>query len=138
MRTLLGIDPGRSKCGFAVVGDDGGRMALEVVPTSAIEDRIARAVDAGTVAAFCVGDATTSERIVRLCRTRWPHIPCALVDESHTTLQARRLYFEDHPPRGLARFIPRGLLVPPEPLDGYAALLIVQRYRQGNIPKPIE
>ena len=126
-RTIVGIDPGRSKCGFAVVYDDGTRKALAVVPTPEIGDRIEEEVRSSDVGAICIGHATGSESIVALCGTRWPAIPRRIVDETNTTYDARRLYYIDHPPRGIWRFIPRGLLVPDEPLDAYAALLIVRR-----------
>ena len=129
-RKLLGIDPGRSKCGFAVVYDDGERVRIDVVPANAIGDAIDAEVRAGSVGALCVGHATSSDTIVEMCARRWPDIPREIIDETNTTLEARRLYFSDHPPRGLWRFVPRGLLVPPVPLDGYAALLIVDRYRR--------
>jgi RNase H-fold protein (predicted Holliday junction resolvase) len=127
----VGIDPGRSKCGFAVVYDDGERACIDVVPTPDIGERIEREVRGGEVEAFCVGHATSSKAIIELCQTRWPNIPRRIVDETNTTLEARNLYFVDHPPRGLWRFVPRGLLVPKAPLDGYAAVLIVDRYRQS-------
>ena len=127
----VGIDPGRSKCGFAVVYDDGERACIDVVPTPDIGERIEREVRGGEVEAFCVGHATSSNAIIELCQTRWPDIPRRIVDETNTTLEARNLYFVDHPPRGLWRFVPRGLLVPKAPLDGYAAVLIVDRYRQS-------
>jgi len=124
---IIGVDPGRSKCGLAVVYDDGSRKSLEVVPTPEIADRIDEEVRASDVRAICIGHATGSDPIVALCASRWPDIPRRVVDETNTTLEARRLYYIDHPPRGLWRFIPRGLLVPDEPLDAYAALLIVSR-----------
>lgn len=126
----VGIDPGRSKCGFAVVLDDGERLCVDVVPTPDIAERIDREVRGGDVEALCVGHATSSSVIVEMCKTRWPGIRCSIVDETNTTLEARELYFVDHPPKGLWRFVPRGLLVPKAPLDGYAALLIVDRYRR--------
>jgi len=126
----LGIDPGRSKCGFAVVYDDGVRESVEVVATTEIEARIEREVRAGDIEALCVGDATSSGTIVELCASKWPAIPCRIVDETNTSLEARALYFEDHPPKGLWRLVPRGLLVPKGPVDGYAAVLIVERYRR--------
>src|SRR5579872_2784796 len=103
-------------------------MALEVVPTAELNSRLQRDLAAGSVRMICVGHATMSDKVVRLIRTRWPQAPITIVDESNTTLHARRLYYEDHPPRGILRFIPRGLLVPKEPLDGYAALLILKRH----------
>lgn len=131
-RKIIGIDPGRAKCGYAVLYETGERAAVEVVPTAELAQRLGRDADGGGIAAICVGDATTSEAIIRLCRERWPAIPLELIDETNTTLLARRLYYEDHPPRGLLRFLPRGLLVPAVDLDGYAALLIIQRFRQGR------
>lgn len=125
----LGIDPGRSKCGFAVVYADGKRACVDVVPTQDIGDRIDAEVASGAVDALCVGHATSSAAIVEMCRRRWPDIPCRVIDETNTTLEARRLYFLDYPPKGLMRLVPRGLLVPRAPLDGYAAVLIVERYR---------
>ena len=56
-------------------------------------------------------------------RSRWPDIPVVIVDETNTTLDARRRYYDENPPKGLLRLLPRGLLVPSAPLDGYAALL---------------
>jgi RNase H-fold protein (predicted Holliday junction resolvase) len=126
----LGIDPGRTKCGFAVVYDDGARACIDVVPTSEIEGRIQGEVQSGGVAALCVGHATSSAAIVALCTARWPSIPLRVIDETNTTFEARERYFADNPPKGLWRLIPRGLLVPKVPLDGYAALLIVERYRR--------
>lgn len=128
----LGIDPGLSKCGYATISNEGRRLALEVVPTAALNDRLERDLLTRSVRMICVGHATTSEKIVRQIRSRWPEAPITIVDESNTTLDARRLYYKDHPPRGLLRLIPRGLLVPKEPLDGYAALLIAERYLAGG------
>ena len=127
---FIGIDPGKSKCGLAVVYVDGERKSVAVVPTEALEDRVDAEIRSGPVAAFCVGHATSSASIVELCRRRWPHVPRHVIDETNTTLLARRLYYEDHPPKGLLRLVPRGLLVPKEPIDGYAAALIVERFRK--------
>ena len=128
--TFIGIDPGKQKCGLAVVYVDGERKSIEVVPAPALPDRIESELRAGPVAAFCVGHATSSDSVLALCRQRWPQIPAQVVDETNTTLLARKLYYDDHPPKGLWRLVPRGLLVPKEPLDGYAAALIVDRYRK--------
>ena len=57
----------------------------------------------------------------------------AIIDEKNTTWEARRLYYLDNPPRGWRRFVPRGLLVPGVAVDGYAALLIIERYRRLEI-----
>jgi len=124
----LGIDPGLTKCGYAIIAPGGERLSLAVVPVEQLYERLERDLGMHEVRMICVGNATMSEKTVRQIRGRWPLAPMTIVDEHNTTLDARRLYYEDHPPRGLLRLIPRGLLVPREPLDGYAALLIVERY----------
>jgi RNase H-fold protein (predicted Holliday junction resolvase) len=124
----IGIDPGRTKCGIAVVDEDGVRHALGVVPTADLATTLTGYAHAGPIAAICVGDATTSDAAVSICKAALPGIPIAVVDERHTTLEARGRYYKDNPPRGLAKLIPRGLLVPKAPLDGYAAMLIVERF----------
>ncbi len=133
-RRIIGVDPGRAKCGYAIVFEDGERVELGVVPTQGIAARLDAAARGGDVAAICIGHATTSESVAQLCRSSWPDIPVAIVDETNTTLQARRRYYEDHPPKGLLRLVPLGLLVPKEALDGYAALLIVERFLAHNKP----
>ena len=120
------------KCGYAVVSPHGERVSIEVVPADRLVARLETDVLAG-VAMVCVGNATRSDKIVEMLRQAWPMLPIALVDERNTSLEARRRYYEDHPPRGLLRFIPRGLLVPKAQLDGYAALLIIERYLSSRV-----
>jgi len=120
------------KCGYAVVSPPGERVSIEIVPAEKLVERVEADVLAG-VAMVCVGDATRSSTIVEMLRRKWPTLPITLVDERNTSLEARRRYYEDHPPRGLLRFIPRGLLVPKAQLDGYAALLIIERYLSSRV-----
>jgi RNase H-fold protein (predicted Holliday junction resolvase) len=125
---VLGIDPGSAKCGYAVLSADGARVALEVLPLGELPERVARDVGRSEIEAICIGHATNSRDIEQMCRSRWPEIPVVIVDETNTTLDARRRYYEENPPKGLLRLLPRGLLVPSAPLDGYAALLIIERW----------
>jgi len=58
-------------------------------------------------------------------------VPVVEVPERGTTLAARSRYFDDHPPRGWKRLLPRSLLTPPEPYDDYAAILLAEAYLAG-------
>jgi len=49
------------------------------------------------------------------------------VEETGTTLEARRRYFRDHPPRGWRRLLPITLQLPPEEYDDYVAELLLER-----------
>jgi RNase H-fold protein (predicted Holliday junction resolvase) len=127
-RRVIGIDPGRAKCGYAVVTESGERLALEVIPITDLERRMETDIVRSSIAMICIGHATNSREIERLCSERWPAIPRATVDETNTSLEARGRYFDEHPPKGLMRLIPRGLLTPKEAMDGYAALIIIERW----------
>ena len=57
-----------------------------------------------------------------------PGFPLYLVDEKYSTEEAKTLYWKLFPPRGWRSLIPLGLQTPPEPLDGYAAVVQVRRF----------
>jgi hypothetical protein len=42
------------------------------------------------------------------------------------------LYWQENPPKGLKKLIPLGMLVPPVPLDAYAAVILVRRFLEDN------
>lgn len=136
----LGIDPGRQKFGWALAGEDGGFVASGIVLAENLEDFILKADhfctgfeewllegkitgDGKIVKVFC-GDGTGHARFVRELA---PHFEVELVKELNTTLEARQLYWEMRPPRGLKRLVPLSLLVPPRCVDDLAAFCILRR-----------
>ncbi|HXF82770.1 MAG TPA: pre-16S rRNA-processing nuclease YqgF [bacterium] len=129
---VLAIDPGREKCGLAVLAADGTVLARRVV--AAMELIVAAKDLAGRYApqAIVVGDRTASASVRRALAQGLPDLPAEVVPEAGTTLEARRLYFADHPPRGWRRFVPLSLQVPPEPYDDYAAVALGRRFLSGR------
>jgi RNase H-fold protein (predicted Holliday junction resolvase) len=126
------VDPGRDKCGLAVVraGEVLVVLVMEVLPRQRLPARAADLVQEHAVGALVVGDATGSSWAVReLARLG---LPVHVVPEAGTTLEARRRYFRDHPPRGLWRLVPEGLRVPPRPVDDYVAVLLAERFLEGR------
>ena len=51
-----------------------------------------------------------------------------MIDESHSTEEARKLYWQYNPPTGWRRFVPKGMQFPPEPVDDLTAYVIGKRY----------
>lgn len=117
---IVGIDPGRN-IGVAFVQPD-GRLERALIIT--VEQLAALNIPPG--ATLVVGGGTGSEPVQALLRRRG--LAFVVLDEHGTSLEARTLYFRDHPPRGLRRLIPPGLRWPPCPLDDYAAYAIALRY----------
>jgi RNase H-fold protein (predicted Holliday junction resolvase) len=124
--TVLGVDPGRDKAGFAVLDGDGAVIEAGVVPLGALRDRLAWVISGRAVEAVALGRGTNAAAVADLlCEFG---LPIHRVDEYETSRRARELYFEDHPARGWRRLIPRGLQLPPRPIDDYAAILIARRF----------
>ncbi len=59
-----------------------------------------------------------------------------LVDESGTSLRARDRYWELWPLVGWRRWLPKGLIVPPDHLDAVAALILIEDYLNKQLQWP--
>jgi hypothetical protein len=138
---FLGIDPGRSKAGWALTDGTGRLLASGIVAA----DDVALLLDALCSAEaraqlvpregrwpsspdeqgpeIIVGDGTGKAAVVDRLQAR--SLPFIVVDESFTTLRGRDLYWRLHRPRGLLRWLPRGLCLPPRDIDDLAAWALV-------------
>jgi RNase H-fold protein (predicted Holliday junction resolvase) len=125
---ILAIDPGRGKCGLAVVRKDGSVVLREVVASAALAARLREVGSAHAVDVVVLGDRTGSKEAAEVVRGCLPGAQVHLVDEHRSTEEARRRYFAENPPRGWRRLIPRGLLLPPVPYDDYVAIILAERY----------
>lgn len=132
MNKYLGIDPGRSKTGLALVDEAGKILALHIAPTVAIEAELRRFAGSEVLSAIIMGDGTNNKAIGKAVQDVFPNAQLNLVGEAHSTEEARSLYWQENPPRGWRRLVPLGLLVPPEPLDAYAAVVQVRRWLTGR------
>ena len=124
-RPVLAIDPGREKCGVAVLASDGRVLVQEVVATAALDAAVGaliRAYEPNVI----MGNGTTSADAKK--RVEALGVSVTLVDEYRTTDAAKCAYWEAHPPRGWRRFMPRGMLVPPVPVDDFVAVILAQRF----------
>lgn len=105
-------------------------MVLGIAPFEALRERLHEVLAATPVDVAAIGRGTNVEAVSEIVRAMG--ITIALVDERETTLLARARFFDDHPPRGWRRLIPRGMLLPDRPIDDYAALLIAERFLKGS------
>ena len=124
-RPVLAIDPGREKCGVAVLASDGRVLVQRVVTTAELDAAVGaliRAYEPNVI----MGNGTTSSDAKK--RVEALGVSVTLVDEYRTTDAAKCAYWEAHPPRGWRRFVPRGMLVPPVPVDDFVAVILAQRF----------
>ncbi|HEY0797615.1 MAG TPA: hypothetical protein VGD50_00620 [Candidatus Baltobacteraceae bacterium] len=127
MSAVLGIDPGTRKCGYAVVSAPAASpLDLGIVPVELLAAKIASLLAAYPIRAVALGGGTHTTEVAAVVKAAG--LPYVVVDERETTLRARARYFQAHPPSGWKRLIPLGMLLPPRPIDDFAALLIAERF----------
>ncbi|PHV62403.1 pre-16S rRNA-processing nuclease YqgF [Cyanobacterium aponinum] len=126
---FLGFDPGRDKCGLAIVTIDKQILWHEVIKSEDAIASIQQLWSKYQPNKLIIGNLTTSQEWKRKIIDKL-NLSSAIefVDEKNSTLEARGLYWQMYPPKGLGRLIPQSLKVPPRPIDDLVAILLVQRY----------
>ncbi len=124
---VLAIDPGRQKCGLAIA-ERHAVLERAVIPTGRLAETLAAWAARHAPDHVILGNRTGSEELRRQLTAIIPTVPVVLVAEEGSTLEARRRYFQDHPPRGWRRLVPQSAQLPPEPYDDYVAVLLAERY----------
>ena len=131
-KLYLGIDPGRSKTGLAVVDGAGKIVKLHIAESQNIDNEIVEFIKNSCPVHIVLGNGTNSRNIGESIKRVLPDVMVAVVEEAHSTEEARSLYWQENPPKGLKKLIPLGMLVPPVPLDAYAAVILVRRFLEDN------
>ncbi len=125
---ILGFDPGRDKCGLAVMGMAGELHYHQVIAATEAIATIQSLCQQFTIDLLVMGDRTTSKTWRRQLTENFPNLKIALVDEHCSTLEARDRYWQMYPPQGFQRLIPQGMRQPPRPIDDLVAVLLIERY----------
>ncbi|MBE9222990.1 pre-16S rRNA-processing nuclease YqgF [Cyanobacterium stanieri LEGE 03274] len=130
---IIGFDPGRDKCGLAVVDNYKEILFRSVVDSSRaiafIQDLIAKY----SPSLLVMGNQTTSKQWKTQLEDNI-NLSIVLVDEKNSSLEAKERYWVFNPPRGLGKLIPLGLRIPPEPIDDIVAVILIERYWQTQNP----
>lgn len=126
---ILSIDPGREKCGVAVVGKEDGVLWKGVVGTAGLAPLVIDLAAVHDIQTIVVGDRTSHNAAVdAITSLETQSLTIVPVDEHHSSEEARTRYWREHPPAGLWRLVPLGLRVPPVPVDDYVAVILAERY----------
>lgn len=124
---VLAVDPGRKKCGLAVVSAADGILARLVVPCEEFSATLDDLYQQHQPGAVLLGSSTGSKPIAGIIRQTIKVDP-KMVDEKHTTELAKLRYFREYPPKGLWKLVPLGLQTPPTSYDDFAAVVMAERY----------
>ena len=131
-KLYLGIDPGRSKTGLALVDGAGKILKLHIADSQNIDKEIVEFIQNSCPVQIVLGNGTNSSNIGEAVQKVLPNVEIAVVEEAHSTEEARTLYWQENPPQSWRKLMPLGMLVPDVPLDAYAAVILVRRFLEGK------
>lgn len=132
MDKIAALDPGRDKCGFAVVAMDGSVVTQKIIDTITMTEAIKEATEGHGCCRLVMGNGTTSSAARERIAKTFPELEVEMVDEYNTTQLAKGEYWKANPPRGLKKLIPITMQVPPVPVDDYVAVILARRYIAKN------
>jgi RNase H-fold protein (predicted Holliday junction resolvase) len=126
---LVGFDPGRQKCGVAVMALDRRLLMHEIISAGEAIATLQDIYQRFPVSMMIMGDQTTAQDWKKKLEENLnTDTRIVLIDERYTSLEARDRYWQMYPPRGLTQLLPKGMRTPPRPVDDIVAILLIERY----------
>ena len=129
---VMAIDPGRDKCGLVVMDKTGEIKLQNVIETSTLKSTVLEIINRFDLQLIILGNGTTSDSAKKIISAAISaanrDIKIELVDERHTTEEARKLYWRKNPPTSWRRFLPTSMQVPPKPVDDLVAEILARRF----------
>ncbi|NJR66465.1 MAG: pre-16S rRNA-processing nuclease YqgF [Leptolyngbyaceae cyanobacterium CRU_2_3] len=126
---ILGFDPGRQKCGLAILGLDRSLYYHQVISSDEAIATIQSLLQKFPISTLVMGDQTTSKEWKQKLSSSLSKPPrIVLVDERYSSLEARDRYWQMFPATGLSSLIPQGMRSLPRPIDDIVAILLIERY----------
>ncbi|BDA10734.1 putative pre-16S rRNA nuclease [Megamonas funiformis] len=128
---ILAIDPGREKTGIAILKNS-DVLEHKIINSDELVQIIKSLLGKYIIKTIVMGNGTSSKKKYDLLKREFIDRDIVLINEYRTTDEARKLYFQENPPKGWKKLIPLGMQVPPVPVDDYAAIVIGRKYLKDN------
>lgn len=125
---ILAVDPGKDKCGLAVLDKNGKVIERKTLPRDGLISSLAFHAAQYDISTVVVGQSSFGKEIEKEIANLEPKNNIIFVSEKFSTLEARRRYWQENRPGGLMKLIPTSLRVPPVPVDDYAAVILGERF----------
>lgn len=126
---FLGFDPGRDKCGVAIMENNQYLHYHQVISSDEVINKLTLLCQQFPIEQLIMGNQTTAKQWKTQLEKALPKtIPITMVDERNSSVEARDRYWLMYPAQGLTRLLPQGLRVPPRPIDDIVAILLIERY----------
>ena len=128
---ILAIDPGREKTGIAILKNS-DVLEHKIINSEELVQIIKSLLEKYIIKTIVMGNGTSSKKKYDLLKREFIDRDIVLINEYRTTDEARKLYFQENPPKGWKKLIPLGMQVPPVPVADYAAIVIGRKYLKDN------
>ena len=128
---ILAIDPGREKTGIAILKNS-DVLEHKIINSEELVQIIKSLLEKYIIKTIVMGNGTSSKKKYDLLKREFIDRDIVLINEYRTTDEARKLYFQENPPKGWKKLIPLGMQVPPVPVDDDAAIVIGRKYLKDN------
>ena len=132
---VVAIDPGREKCGIAIVHKKQGVIYKAIIATAELLSVVTTLAANHKLTTAVIGDRTTShtaQTALTGIMVDGQQVNIIPVNEHHSTDEARKRYWTENPPTGWKRLLPTTMQVPPRPVDDYVAVILAERYFAGK------
>jgi RNase H-fold protein (predicted Holliday junction resolvase) len=127
---ILGFDPGKDKCGVAIVEKKNVIYHRVIVSEMAIAT-LQKLIQEYPIKSIVMGNLTTSKLWQQKLATNLTEkIEIILINEHNSTVEARTRYWQMYPPQGLQKLVPEGMRFPPRAIDDIVAIILVERYQK--------
>lgn len=124
---ILAVVPGNKAFGIARVAANGAIVWRKVVPPSQIE-RALNELSSQPPEIVVVSSGAHAKAARNLLIEIFGLDRVHAVEGSDSAEEAKKLYFADHPPSGLWKFLPRSMVSPSGPIDAYLAVVLARRW----------
>lgn len=128
MDKIVAVDPGRDKCGLAVLDGQGEIILHKIIAAEKLAEAVRELWQREQPDRLVIGDGTTSRQAIARLKKILPELTVETVDEYRTTDEAKLLYWTLNPPAGLKKILPVTMLTPPGPVDDLAAVVLGRRF----------
>ena len=125
---LLGFDPGKQKCGVAVMGLERKLHFQAIVPSADAIAKVGSLLDSYPISLMVMGDQTASKQWKAELQSAYPDLRIITVDERFSSEEARLRFWEIYPAKGLMKLVPIGMRSPNRPIDDIVAAILIERY----------
>ncbi|HBK68192.1 MAG TPA: resolvase [Firmicutes bacterium] len=131
--TLLAIDPGKIKFGYAILTQEKKVLTQGIAEVASMLEVVEKLISQYHVGTVVIGDRTGSRDFCVLLQRA--HLPKGLkvetIDEDASSNEGRQRFLLANR-RGWRKYFPLGLQSPSRPYDDYVAVILGERYLNSS------